>query len=149
MNACMLSMQIIASFVSWRQHSNIRRYFCLQRCVRYCTLSSERFVVHSITFFFILFCLGTVEKEEGNAWIRLFRLIRFSSQLGFLSMQNKSKRWKSPILSLHIQHYWFLFRKKYNIKYSTASWRTVLTFTLVFEAVDFQCIEVNRNPKSI
>ena len=44
------SMKIIASFVSWRQHSNIRRYFCLQRCVRYCTLSSKRFGVHSMTW---------------------------------------------------------------------------------------------------
>ena len=41
----LISMQIIASFISWRQHSNIRRYFCLQWCVRYCMLSSETFRV--------------------------------------------------------------------------------------------------------
>ena len=50
MNPYLLSMQIIASFVSWRLSAIIRRYFCLLRCVRYCTLSSERFVVHSITW---------------------------------------------------------------------------------------------------
>ena len=50
MNPYLLSMQAIASFVSWRQHSNIRRCFCLQRCVRYFMLSSELFGVHSITW---------------------------------------------------------------------------------------------------
>ena len=41
----------IASFVSWRQHSNIRGDFCLQRCVRHCTLSPELFGVHSISWY--------------------------------------------------------------------------------------------------
>ena len=36
MHTCYRCKSLLLS--SWRQHSNIRRYFCLQRCVRYCTL---------------------------------------------------------------------------------------------------------------
>ena len=45
-----LFKKLIVSFVSWRQHSNIHHYFCLQRCVQYCTLSLEHFGVHFITW---------------------------------------------------------------------------------------------------
>ena len=41
----------LASFVFWRQHSNIRGDFRLQRCVRHCTLSPELFGVHSISWY--------------------------------------------------------------------------------------------------
>ena len=42
-NPYLLSMEIIASFESFRQHSpTSAAIFCLQQSVQYCTLSSER-----------------------------------------------------------------------------------------------------------